>query len=230
MAPKQKGTVVDETPETRRLAREARDEKATAEIVKRREAGEKWGEIAEAVELSTGKVMFMYEVSQVQPKDRIKYKDDDELASKIVEAREKGQSWGTIMARANIGEGKARKLYSDATGEDTKGLRVGKGGRPASNGSGPAKKAAKGSAAAKKATQAAVNKRSAGPVKNLNDMNLEEITNRLTGKTITLGRSGKQTKALVKKVVALAKGEMAFSDAKGASRTVKVSDIVKASR
>lgn len=216
---------VDETPETRRLARQAANDELMERVKSLREDdSKKWGEIAEELEVSVGKVMFLYECSKVKPKDRIKYEDDDDLAKQIVAARKEGQAWGTIMARAQIGEGKARSLYTQATGEDTKGLRVGKGGRPAANGNG------KSSAAAKK-TSAKVEKAKAPTPKHISEMTIAELRERLVGKVITIGgRGGKKVEKIpVTKITKLVNGEMHFASDKG-SRVVNLDDITKASR
>lgn len=47
----------------------------------------------------------------------------------IRKARLAGTSWGVIGERASIAESKARKLWGETTGVDSKGLRIGKGGR-----------------------------------------------------------------------------------------------------
>jgi hypothetical protein len=216
-----------------RAEREARDAELTAQIVELKEAGEKWSAITEAVGISPGKAMFLYEVSQVAPKDRIKYNDDDDLAKKIVAARKDGLSWGTIMARANISEGKARGLWEAATGKSTKGERIGKGGRfpagtaPAKKAAAPAKKAAKKAAGAVKKGGAPTKP---GEIKNVNDMNLREITDRLTGRKIKVGVGGKQVTIGVKEVLGLEGGELSFTDLKGADRTIKVSNITNVSK
>lgn len=47
----------------------------------------------------------------------------------IKAARLAGTSWGVIGERAGISESKARKIWGETTGVDSKGLRIGKGGR-----------------------------------------------------------------------------------------------------
>lgn len=47
----------------------------------------------------------------------------------IKAARVAGTSWGVIAERATISESKARKIWGEHTGVDSKGLRIGKGGR-----------------------------------------------------------------------------------------------------
>jgi hypothetical protein len=121
-----------------------------------------------------------------------------------------------------------RSAYTAATGEDTKGLKLeGKGGRSPGEGDSakPAKKAAaKTEKAATKATSAS------GKVIPLVEMDKDQLATRLDGKTIQVGRGSKMERIDVKAVKKLAKGDVTFTDGKGASRTVAVKNIVKASR
>lgn len=48
---------------------------------------------------------------------------------KIVERRNQGFSWGEIAVQANLPESRIRKLFADATGVKSQGLRTGQGGR-----------------------------------------------------------------------------------------------------
>jgi len=51
------------------------------------------------------------------------------LAAQIVRARDAGQSWGMIFVRCQLPEGRVRAIFKNATQIDSKGLRIGKGGR-----------------------------------------------------------------------------------------------------
>lgn len=196
----------------------------------------KWSEVAEQLGISQGKAMFLYEVSKVRPKDRIKWEDEDDLAAKVVEARNEGLSWGIIMARTGLGEGVVRKAFERGGGGSARGHRIGRGGRlpagvePKPKEKAPAKKAAAKKAPAKKAAAASAGT-SSGVVKNLNDMTGDELNERLSGKTITVGRGSSAKRIKVKNVLSLVDGEMEFTDAKnGGVRTVSVNSITKASR
>lgn len=50
-------------------------------------------------------------------------------AAMIARLREAGESWGLISVRFNEPESRTRKAFAEATGMDSKGLRIGKGGR-----------------------------------------------------------------------------------------------------
>lgn len=50
-------------------------------------------------------------------------------AAAMAALRAKGESWGLISVKARMPESRARKLFAEATGIDSVGLRTGKGGR-----------------------------------------------------------------------------------------------------
>lgn len=53
----------------------------------------------------------------------------EELGSAIVERRNAGTSWGEIAVQADLPESRCRKIFEEATGVKSKGLRIGQGGR-----------------------------------------------------------------------------------------------------
>lgn len=113
-----------------------------------------WHEIAANVGESMGKTMLAYEFAKVKPSEVVTARNDTEMGKKIVALRDKENlSWGVISARTRTPESTCRGLYTAATGTDTKGLRIGKGGRfpGSSNGARPAKKAPVKKQVAKKA-------------------------------------------------------------------------------
>jgi len=159
-------------------------------IVELREDGAKWEEIAGEVGTSTGRAMLIYFEATVKPKDRIKGANDEELGEKIATARDDDRlSWGQIMARTGLSETKCRKLYEEATGNSTRGHRIGKGGRypdgttppprPAKTREKPAKKAAAKKAPAKASGPAAAAKKIAG----LSE--ISDIADAVNGKMVT---------------------------------------------
>lgn len=159
-------------------------------IVELREGGAKWEEIAGEVGTSTGRAMLIYFEATVKPKDRIKGANDEELGEKIAAARDDDKlSWGQIMARTGLSETKCRKLYEEATGNSTRGHRIGKGGRypdgttppprPAKTREKPAKKAAAKKAPAKASGPAAAAKKIAG----LSE--ISDIADAVKGKMVT---------------------------------------------
>lgn len=200
----------------------------------------KWDEIAKELECQQGKAMMAYMVGTIPPKERIKGKTDEEIAEGIVAARDEDlNSWGRIAARAGIAESRVRKIYEETTGTSPRGLRVGKGGRypdgekPDAPAKAPAKKAvAKKAAPAKKAPAKAAAAKKAAATKNpLLSMDLEQLQERLNGKTITVDRGDARPERIqVKNVSALDGDTMEITDKAGKSRTILVPDVTKATR
>ena len=52
-----------------------------------------------------------------------------EFHQEVAQARSEGQSWGYIAVRCGQPEGRVRKAWANATNLESKGLRIGKGGR-----------------------------------------------------------------------------------------------------
>lgn len=220
-------------------------EKLGTKVVRLRDKQNKdWAEIGEELEVGVGKAMLAYEFATVEESEKFKAKTDDALAKMIVKARDGGMSWGKIMARCDKSEGYCRKAYETVSGETTLGNRVGKGGRYPGGGSGdakPKKKVGKPQPAAKKSTKKVADKKSApakkvGAAKKvaIGEMNEEQITTRLTGKTIDVENSdGETTTYIVRKVQSLDEpgGELVFVDKKsGKAITIDVDDIAKAGK
>lgn len=239
--------------------RGANDPDFQSKVVELRDESEmKWGEIAEELECTPGKAMLAYMIATIPPKQQIKWKTDEELTEKVVAARDdENLSWGFIAAatRPGVAESKVRKLYTDSTGTPTRGLRIGKGGRypddERPDGAPAAKKVtttakkvpAKKAAAAKKAPVAkkaaapakkAVAKKAAnGPTRAkvaLQDMDLEQLKERLNGKTIQVTHDGKASKIAVASIISLEGDELSFADKAKKNRTVLLSEITGASR
>lgn len=230
MAPAKKNTDEAEAPE--RIP--ASDPDFQAQVVDLRDEQEmKWSEVAEALGCQQGKAMMAYLLATIPAKERIKFKDDDDLAEKVVAARDDdNQSWGYIAARAGVAESKIRKLYTEQTGNTTRGLRIGKGGRYP-DGEKPekapaAKKSSASKAAPAKAT--AAKKAARGKVVPLGEMDLAQLKERLNGKSISVDRDGRMERIAVKTINKLDDGEITLSDKQGKSRVVNVSDIKKATR
>lgn len=206
-----------------------------SQVVKAKKAGSSFAEIADELDISVGKAKLFYLVGQVDPTDRIEAKNDADLAKKVVAARDKDKlSWGVISARTGVAESRLRKIYTDTTGNDTLGNRIGKGGRFPSNEVRPPAPAK-----AKTAAQTKADKAESAPAKvsaeaakvPIADMELPQLKTRLNGKTITVEREGgKMERITVSKVTRLKDGEMTLSDKDGKSRTVLIAQIRKASR
>lgn len=126
----------------------------TKEVTRLRKAGKPWHEIAGETEQAAGKCMLALEFGELGPSDVVTYKNDADLAKKVVRMRDKDKlSWGSIVARTDVGEQHLRTLYESEMGEgSTKGNRIGKGGRFPGGGGGPVKKATSSKRAAKKST------------------------------------------------------------------------------
>ena len=94
--------------------RAAKNGELTAKVVEMREGGSKWGEIAEALDITPGKAMFLEMKAQVadNPKLAIKFSGDEDLTTKVIAARNDDMlSWGQISARTGVSEGKLKKLW-----------------------------------------------------------------------------------------------------------------------
>lgn len=95
------------------------------QIVKARKAGDTWATIAEAMDLSVGKTIFIHECATVPDGERFTG-TDAAVAKKIVKARDSGMSWGQIAARAGWPEGRCKRLYFEDGGGN---VNVHRGGR-----------------------------------------------------------------------------------------------------
>jgi hypothetical protein len=204
------------------------DKPVLEQVVKLRETEEKkWAEISSIMDLPVGKLMLAYGVAKVKPKDRIK----DPAPRDIVRLRDdEVLSWGDIMCRTGLSEGAARALYTEGTGKDTRGLRIGKGGRhPGSNGlveldEKPAKPAKK--APAKRAP--AGMSKEVGPLQGLEP---DAVKPKLEKYAIQVDTGSGIEVIKVKQVKRVAKGTIVLVDADtGASRTIKQDSVVKISR
>ena len=221
---------------TRELRRQENLEVGEQIVDLRDNQGLGWAEISEQLGIGQGKAMLLHMYASVAEEDRITANNDEQLAKKIAKARESGLSWGQIMARTGLGEGKCRSLFESATGESSLGNRIGKGGRYPSDAErpAPAKKAAtakkgagKKAAPAKKA--AAATKKGAGSKAELPpagtplaDFTLAQMQARMNGKVMTVNREGGgveriQVKNISRKTNA---GEIVLTDKDGKSRTV----------
>lgn len=226
--------------------RELDQDDLDAAIVKARDEDElSWGEIKEmSGGMALGKLMFRYDCATVEEKDRIKFRSEADLPAKIKEARENNLSWGLIAARAGLPPSKIRKLYEDEYGEGSSRLDGGmervKGRRgvvreeierPAAKPKASKSKPAAKKAASKKSSAAAKEDTGSG-AKPLAEMDLDELSERLDGRTITVhsDTTGKNSRVKVKSVKATDGEEMEFISANGGTRTIRIENIVKASR
>lgn len=112
--------------------RAARIEAQTKEVVKLRNADGKWSDIAEAVGITSGRAIFLYECATVPDDERISFRNDAELGKKLLKIRGT-MSWGKIAARTGLSEAKCKRLFVEAGGDLDD--HIGKGGRVAGGGS-----------------------------------------------------------------------------------------------
>lgn len=229
-APKKAAATTEET--SAREARKAENMALAERIVELRENDNNWATISEETGVGQGKAMLLYMYATTEDSDKINLTgNEDKDGPKIVKAREAGLSWGQIMARTGIGEGKLRALFEAASGESTLGNRVGKGGRYPT-GSAPAKKAAKAVGKTAKASKAAEADSVSGvelppagtPIA---DFTLAQLKKRMNGKTATLNKNGGGVERIkVKTVTKKSKaGEISLINQDGASRVILASAI-----
>lgn len=99
-------------PSTKRPTERLTDLDKAPRIQKMRDQNKTWREIGESLKMTAGRAQFILLVSQVRPKDKIKFTDDADLAKKIVHARDKDKlSWPVIAARSNVTEGRVKDIY-----------------------------------------------------------------------------------------------------------------------
>lgn len=97
------------------------DATITKAIVKARKSGAKWKEIADEVELTVGRTIFLHECATAPEDEQIDPEGKPAVVSKaIVTMRDKqSMSWGQIsarMGRGAMGEGRVRTIYAEAEG------------------------------------------------------------------------------------------------------------------
>ena len=194
----QKAAATTDEMSTREQRRQENLEVGEQIVALRDTDGLSWAAISEQLGIGQGKAMLLHMYASVPDEDKITARNEDELGKKIVRARNDGLSWGQIMARTGLGEGKCRSLFEAASGDSALGHRIGKGGRyptgveaPAK----PAKAAAVKKGAAKKA--AGSTKKGGGTVVELPkpgvplvDYTLPQLQKRLNGTVVTINADG----------------------------------------
>lgn len=210
------------------------DQKLGARIVRMRDKDEvSWADMASELEMSAGKVMFIYLQMTEDPVTGTEAK----VNKAIVSMRNKGASWGVISARTGFTEGYCRRVFEEDSGESSRGHRVGKGGRyPAGEGPAgdakpkPKKAPAKGAAkkAAKKAPAKKAAKKAPAKAKSLGDMTLEDLQDRLNGgKRITMKDGDKM---VVNEVTGLDGDDVTFVDSDGDTMVIDRGEIKSATK
>ena len=198
------------------------DRDLAEEVTQLRDQEEKkWDEISEALGVAVGKCMLAYMAARVPKKELIK----NATAADVVRLRDdQVLSWGEISVRCQLPESTCRAMYTDETGNTTKGLRIGKGGRHPNGVTGvPSKKAAGKATATKKA---------AAPAADLFDGVADgDVAAMLTGYAIKINTGSGEEKMKVKAVKKVAKGKAILVDGdSGESRTLKLSAITMISK
>ena len=231
---KKAAAATDESVSAREARREQNMELAE-QIVALRENDNSWATISEELGVGQGKAMLLFMYATTDDSDKIKLTGDAEKdGPKIVKARESGLSWGQIMARTGVGEGKLRAMFEAASGESSLGNRIGKGGRHPSGSApakAPAKKAAKSAKATKQAkaaeadTLAGVELPPAGTP--IADFTLPQLKKRMNGKTVTVNKQGGGVERIkVKTVTKKSKsGEISLVNQDSATRTILATAI-----
>jgi hypothetical protein len=204
------------------------DDKFLKRIKAAKDADKSVAEIAKDEGVSKGQVAYGLLRAEIPAKDRQSLEDDEAtLATETVRLRDtESKSWGIISATLGVAESRVRSVYAEATGKDHKGNRIGKGGRH------PGDVDAENSPAAQKAGATKKAGAPTGKIIPIPEMNKAQITERVVGETMTVGRgAGKTQKFKVKSVKSLKNGELEFVDEKnGSIHTVKTEDITKVSR
>lgn len=197
-------------------------------IVQLRNDGAKWGEIAASLGLPGGKALLYYEIASVNPKQRIK----NAAPADVVRLRdEQGLSWGRIVALTMIPESRLRSIYEEATGNSTKGNRIGKGGRYPNGTDRPEPKVKtprepKAPKAAKEKAEPKATERSATAAA-LDGMDAEGIMTHLTGRGVQVqGKTGPVV-VKIRSVKTVKDGVIVVVDDETAkSRTIRQANIL----
>lgn len=200
------------------------DEKTSSEIVRLRDdEGYKWDAISEAVSMPPGKCMLVYNFAKTPKKLRIK----DATGADIARLRDDEHlSWGIISARTGYPEGSCRSLYEEATGQSTKGNRIGKGGRLPGESSGEPK-----APRAAKAPKAEKNPKPAAPASKLDGMTGDEVKEAIEGRAIQVHTGEGEPEVIkVKSVKKADKGKIVLVTAEGGARTVKQAAVIGISK
>lgn len=183
----------------------------------------KWDEISEITGIAVGKCMLAYAAATLPKKELIK----NPTAQDVVTLRDdRNLSWGQISVRCQLPESTCRTLYTEATGNTTKGLRIGKGGRHPGNAE-PTEKATKA-----KTTKPKAEKAEAAPVSDLFEgLDEDGIKERLTGYAIKVSDGAGASEMLKVKVVKrAAKGKAVITTVEGDARTIKLSAVTTISK
>lgn len=188
-----------------------------------RSEGKKWPEVAEEMGAPAGALMFAEMCYKVAPRDRVKWSTPEELQEAVVDLRDEQKlSWGNIAARCATGEARCRSAYEAATGNSSRGNRIGKGGRYPSDFEGerpeakPRKASANGATAPSKPNPLAV-------------MTLVQLKERLNGAKVTL-KSDPDSKISVKSVQKKTATSFSLTTAEGKKMEIEFSDVKGATK
>lgn len=194
-----------------------------------------WAAISEQLGIGQGKAMLLYMYASVPDEDKITAPNEDSLGKKIVKARESGLSWGQIMARTGLGEGKCRSLFEAASGEDALGNRIGKGGRYPTGVETPAKPAKVAKKGAAKKASGSMKKGAVelpDPKTPLVDYTLPQLQKRLNGTVVTINTEGGGVERIKVKAVTAKKqdGSIVVQNDSGKSQTILGSLVKSATK
>lgn len=127
-AAKSKAAAAKQDGASKREAQRAQNDKLREQVVELRAAEMSWSDIANELSVTPGKAQFLMMQHEVSKNSRLKlrFKDDDELVTRIREAREANDahsSWGWIAARTGVSEGKIKAVAEEA-GIPVKGTNI----------------------------------------------------------------------------------------------------------
>jgi Meckel syndrome type 1 protein len=110
---------------SKREAAAQRDLELAPKVKEMRDNGASWADVKDKLGVDQPKGQVLLKMASVRPKDRIKAANDEELAEKIVAARnDQGLSWADIAVRAGITMGKVKSLFEAGGGGSAAESRV----------------------------------------------------------------------------------------------------------
>ncbi len=112
------------------MAKTEVSDKTLKQVLHLHEQGKTIKSIMETMELDYGTVWLAITDDELPANQRVK--PNQQSSTKVKQLRDGGDSWGLIRVKfgyADYTEGKIRKMFEEASGLKSQGLRIGKGGR-----------------------------------------------------------------------------------------------------
>lgn len=188
----------------------------------------RWNEIAAQVNKTEGQAQYLYFLGTEEKAPA--------TAKSIVKLRSGGASWGKISAKTGISESAARKLFTEESGTEALGHRIGKGGKHPGQTNGDGSSTSAKPKGAKQSTKKAAAAPSGGGKKKIDKLQAASADGSLTvemakellegfGVQVT-GKSGTDERIAIRSVNGLSKDVLKVTeDEKGANRIVKVGAV-----